>query len=153
MRTALWVGILVIATFIGSFFLASQWLSQREVSVPPTLKVDDLLTRPPVSSEEVEVYVPDAGSKIKNQKSKRRTSHAARAIKKHYYKVIAGVFKNKSSAQTQITSLKNKEFESFIKRTRHGYRVQVGAYRSLAEAKTLQAKLKESGFESYVVRE
>jgi len=63
-----------------------------------------------------------------------------------YYKVIVGTFKTAIEANTQVKSLKEKGFQSYVKKLSGLYRVQAGAFDTKDKANPLVVKLKGKGF-------
>jgi cell division protein FtsN len=71
----------------------------------------------------------------------------------HYYKVQAGVFRDKTKAQALIERIAADGFDTYLKKVAADWRVQVGAFREKIEAKTLQDQLADKGFTSVVIYE
>lgn len=73
------------------------------------------------------------------------------------YKVIVGSFSIKANAESLISQLKAKNYESIVVQTKtpkgHLYRVIVGPYSSLGETKTKIGELQKTGFQPFYVVE
>jgi len=75
------------------------------------------------------------------------------AAGKHYYKVQAGWFADKSKADELAGRLKASGFDVFLKKVGGGWRIQAGAYKTKSTAEVLRRKLKEKGFDSSLIYE
>jgi N-acetylmuramoyl-L-alanine amidase len=70
-----------------------------------------------------------------------------------YYKVIVGTFKAADEANALMKSLKEKGFQSYIKKLSGLYRVQAGAFDAKDKANPLVFKLKGKGFTPAIIIE
>ena len=69
------------------------------------------------------------------------------------YKVVAGTFSTSAKAISLSSSLKNKGFQSYVKKISSGFRVQAGAFDTREQAASLVAKLKAKGFSPSIIQE
>jgi cell division protein FtsN len=70
-----------------------------------------------------------------------------------YYKVQAGLFASRSSADRLAEKLQAAGFETYVKKLTSGWRVQAGAFKTKAQADRLKASLRAHGFQSKVIYE
>jgi len=70
-----------------------------------------------------------------------------------YYKVIVGTFKTANEANALVRSLKEKGFQSYVKKLSGLYRVQTGAFDTKEKANPLVVKLKGKGFTPAIIIE
>jgi len=70
-----------------------------------------------------------------------------------YYKIIVGSYKTADEANALVSSLKEKGFQSYVKKVSGLYRVQAGAFDVKEKANPLVVKLKEKGFTPTIIAE
>ncbi|RAP30299.1 hypothetical protein DID78_02440 [Candidatus Marinamargulisbacteria bacterium SCGC AG-343-D04] len=149
--------ILISITFVfnsGKRFFNKQQTAVK-TSAPASTKisskplVDSTISTPSTKAPQKENSLAKTSS-IKKPKNSKSTASPYR------YKVITGSFKNKSFARNQLSSLKKKGFDGFIKTVKSNggstlYRVQAGAYKTRNQAKSLQSRLQKHSFESHLL--
>ena len=72
---------------------------------------------------------------------------------KHYYKLQAGLFADKTEANSLAGQLRDKGIDVFVKKVGRKWRVQVGAYRTKKMAQAMKASFEKKGCESQIVFE
>lgn len=70
--------------------------------------------------------------------------------RKYVYRVVAGAYKEKKNATTQVTNLKKKSVDSFIIREGGLYKVVAGSYNEQRNAKRQVNRLKDKGIEAFI---
>lgn len=70
-----------------------------------------------------------------------------------YYKVQAGYYAERDSAQELIDKLQSNGYATYLKKVGSGWRVQVGAFKTQKEAAGLRGALLSNGFSSEIVYE
>lgn len=156
---SVFVFLLLVGIVIGSFWVS--FLIGKRVLVPvKSLETRELPaivenvtveeeTMPDVVTSETEI------AKInKTVPSKRITpvEEPMEVIK--YYKVQAGLFTDKASADKLVAQLKDAGVSAFVRKiSASGFRVQVGAYRTRAKAQGLVSELKSKGFDCSIIYE
>ena len=146
--------IVIIGSFWLSFQLGKRILSSDRQSTEDMVEM--IIPEPPEAikdmQREVSVSVEEIFPEAKIIETAPKTV-VPKIVYGKYYKVQAGYFVVKNNALNQAKSLRDKGFETFVKKVGKGWRVQVGAFRAKVRAKNLQSSLKSQGFESALVYE
>ena len=87
---------------------------------------------------------------VKKTSSKPRTTSS---VKRKYYKVQAGFFKNKLNAINFAKKISGSGFGTYVKKLSTGWRVQAGAFVKKTQAQNMQRLLLNKGFKSVLVYE
>jgi len=99
----------------------------------------------PISVIKVQSPAKPAAVKATSKQAAIKTP-VARSTGIKYYKVIVGTFKTAIEANAQVKSLKEKGFQSYVKKLSGLYRVQAGAFDTKDKANPLVVRLKGKGF-------
>jgi cell division protein FtsN len=160
------LSLLLIALIVGSFWL-SYHIGKRFLFPAkriPEPKIEIAIPEPPAppvpaveTKKEVQKVEEAAKKPVETKVTKvAKTTKAADASMpagKHYYKVQAGFFTNKSNALSLIKKLTTQGFSTYLNKLSKGWRVQVGAFKTKSQALSLQRSLGTKGFESTIVYE
>jgi hypothetical protein len=154
---------LFIFLLLGGVIVGSFWISfnvGRNLLVPAVKpaeeKVETALKEPAVTEATKatkETTAKKATSKpavAKKTTSKPRTTSS---VKRKYFKVQAGVFKNKTNAVNLAKKISESGFGTYIKKLSTGWRVQAGAFIKKTRAQNMQRLLMNKGFKSVLVYE
>ncbi|MFH1576558.1 MAG: SPOR domain-containing protein [Candidatus Margulisiibacteriota bacterium] len=161
---------LLVGVIAGSFWVSfslgkkllmpvkKQSLEKIAVSIPePPTSIAHLQELDKISEEAAEPEAADVqeekSAPVVHKPKVGKKSTAAAGPSGKYYKVQAGVFADKQSANSQVEQLRAAGFETFVRKVSQGWRVQVGAYRGKSWAQELQSSLKAKGFDSGIIYE
>jgi len=171
----IFVGLLLVGIVVGSFWIS--FLIGKKVLVPPiknlptfeitapkAISRSDIEKATPVKEEPViqerEIKATEVKAKLPKPIAVKTASKPAsiktpvaqsKGIK--YYKVIVGTFKAADEANALVKSLKEKGFQSYVKKLSGLYRVQTGAFDTKDKANPLVVKLKGKGFTPAIIIE
>lgn len=163
--------LILLAVVVASFWVSFQ-LGKR-LFVPhrgPERKIEVEIPAPPPAlqelqkemSKEAQALLPAPTREVHAVPKRTVCKKAAKPTKAcqpkvaqgtHYFKVQAGVFKNKASAQALAERIEAAGFSTYVKKVASGWRTQVGAFRIKKQAQALQKKLAGKGFKSIVIYE
>ncbi|OGC22093.1 hypothetical protein A2291_07085 [candidate division WOR-1 bacterium RIFOXYB2_FULL_42_35] len=150
--------VVIVASFWVSFKLGSRILfpaqqmpvNKIEVAIPETPPVIIALQK---VAEENAPEQKQAKVICVNKTPVNKTSRSGVANTRAYYKVIAGVFKDRSNSVRLVNQLKEKGFATYLKQVGSSWLVQTGAFLQKAQAVNLQNMLKTKGFSAALVYE
>jgi N-acetylmuramoyl-L-alanine amidase len=108
--------------------------AQVKAKLPKPIEVNKALTAKKVNLAKTAAVMPAIKTPI------------AKTTGMKYYKVIIGTYKTAAEANDLVRSLKEKGFQSYVKKLMGLYRVQAGAFDKKEKAGPLVVKLKNKGF-------
>jgi len=178
----IFIGLLLVGIVVGSFWVSFligkkvlvppiKNLPTFEIPAPKTISNSDIERATPVKEEPVirerEIKAVEAKAKLPKpvavQKvlTLKKAGVAKVAAKKtvlktkgvKFYKVIVGTFKTADEASTLVKSLKEKGFQSYVKKLPGTFRVQAGAFDKKEKSDPLVVKLKDKGFTPTIIIE
>jgi cytoskeletal protein RodZ len=143
----------IVASFWVSFNIGRNLLVPA--AKPAEKKVETALkqTVPAETTKTTQETTKKEASKpaaVKKASSKPATTSS---IKRKYYKVQAGFFKNKLNAINFAKKISETGFGTYIKKMSTGWRVQAGAFVKKTQAQNMQRLLMNKGFKSVLVYE
>jgi len=171
----IFVGLLLVGIVVGSFWIS--FLIGKKVLVPPikNLPTFEIPAPKAISKADIEKATPVKEEPIIKEREIKGTEVKAKlpkpiavksaskpaAIKTpvaqskgiKYYKVIVATFKTANEANAFVKSLKEKGFQSYVKKLSGLYRVQAGAFDTKDKANPLVVKLKGKGFTPAIIIE
>lgn len=149
--------VLLVAVIIASFWLSfqlgrrmlvpSRKISERRIEVPilePPPSLKSLQELPKVSPEAKAKEIPVKKPRLQQREVK---------PKRYFYKIQAGLFKDKKDAQALAERIKAGGIEVVVKKVDGKWRVQAGAFSRRARAEVRQGELKSKGFDSEIIFE
>ncbi|MDI6731948.1 MAG: SPOR domain-containing protein [Candidatus Margulisbacteria bacterium] len=153
MLRGLLVFVLLIGVIVGSFWISFE-LGKRVLGSagnPPAKII-------PVKIPEVPPEIAGLQESVSTATTLKKVAAAAhekqvKPTRNQYYKVQAGVFKDKAGAEDLASMLKEEGIDHFIRKTAAGWRVQVGAYKTRAQAEARRTALKQKGYNPSIIIE
>jgi len=139
--------LVISASFWISFNLGKKILTPVKKEPIRTLSVEEYIQVAP-TEEMIAVY-----EDLKAETKKVEPKAVKKALKPRgtLYRVIAGTYGTKGSAQSVVATLKSSGIDSFVVKRSGKYAVQAGAYRSKKNAQNQQNKLLKLGFSARIV--